>query len=174
MSEASKNEIGPKGQMVMGIVFMVGSLVVILIALSSMLGSSKEREAVDWPQIRGVVVESGASKFRESAQHGPNWAPYVRYEYEVDGRKYIGENYRFFPTTYKGLYKNKAEEMVRKYKPGGAMQVRVNPADASESVIVALKPRGKGSSYIAMGLSCIGLLVGGGLAWGGIKGMRAG
>jgi hypothetical protein len=40
-------------------------------------------------------------------------------------------------------------------------------------VIVALKPRGKGSSYIAFGFSCIGLLVGGALGWSGFKEMRA-
>lgn len=53
MSDSSKNEMGPKGQTIMGIVFMFGSLMVILVALSSMLGSSKEREAVDWPKVQG-------------------------------------------------------------------------------------------------------------------------
>jgi hypothetical protein len=173
MSEASKNEVGPKGQLIMGIAFMIGSLVVILVAMSSMLGSSKEREAVDWPKVQGVVLESGARTFRDSASHGPNWVPHVKYAYKVDDQNHIGENYRFFPITYEGLFKNRAEEMGNKYKPGGALMVRVNPNDASESVIVALKPRGKGSSYIGIGFSCIGLLVGGGLAWGGFKGMRA-
>jgi len=40
-------------------------------------------------------------------------------------------------------------------------------------LIVALRPRGKGSSHSAIGFSCIGLLVGGALGWGGFKGMRA-
>jgi hypothetical protein len=173
MSEASKNQVGPKGQMIMGIIFMVGSVGVILIALSSMLGSSKEREAVNWPKVQGVVLESGARRFRNSANHGPNWVPHVKYRYQVDGQNHIGENYRFFIVTYEGLYKSRAEEMSRKYKPKGPLMVRVNPEDASESVIVALPARGKGSSYIGIAFSCIGLLVGGGLAWGGIKGMRA-
>ena len=173
MSDSSKNEIGPKGQMIMGIVFIFGSLMLILVALSSMLGSSKEREAVDWPKVQGVVLESGVRKFRDSARHGPNWVPYVKYRYQVDGKNHVGENYRFFHITYEGRFKKAAEEMGSKYKPEGPLMVRVNPEDASESVIVALKPRGKGSSYIAIGFSCIGLLVGGALSWGGFKGMRA-
>ncbi|MDA7887531.1 DUF3592 domain-containing protein [bacterium] len=173
MSDSSKNEIGPKGQMIMGIVFMFGSLMVILVALSSMLGSSKEREAVDWPKVQGVVLESGARKFRESASHAPNWVPHVKYRYQVEGQNHIGENYRFFHITYEGRYKKSAEEMSSKYKPEAPLMVRVNPEDASESVIVALKPRGKGSSYIAFGFSCIGLLVGGALGWSGFKEMRA-
>lgn len=174
MSEASKNEVGPKGQMVMGIIFIIGSLVVILVAVSSMLGSSRERAAVDWPKVQGVVLESGARTFRDSASHGPNWVPHVKYRYQVDGKNYTSENYRFFSITYEGLYKGRAEEMSRKYKPEGPLMVRVNPEDASESVIVALPARGKGSSYIGIGFSCIGILVGGALAWGGFKGMRAG
>ena len=173
MSEASKNQVGPRGQMIMGIIFIIGSLVVIGVAVSAMLGSSREREAVNWPKIQGVVLDSGARTFRNSATHGPNWVPHVEYGYQVDGKNYTGENYRFFPTTYEGLYKNNAESMGKKYKPGGAVMVRVNPDDANESVIVAMKPRGKGSSYIAIGFSCIGILVGGALARGGIKGMRA-
>ena len=173
MSDSSKNEVGPKGQMIMGIVFMVGSLGVILIAWYSMLGSFKEREAVDWPKVQGVVLESGTRRFRDSAGHGRNWVPHVKYRYQVDGQKHIGENYRFLPITYEGMYKKRAEELGSKYKPKGPLMVRVNPEDSSESVIVALKPRGEGSSYIGIGFGCFGLLVGGALGWGGFKGMRA-
>ena len=171
---STQNEVGPKGQLVMGIVFVIGSLVVIGIAVSAMLGSSREREAITWPQVQGVVMASGSERFRDNVTHGRNWVPYVQYSYHVDGNDYSGDTYRFFPATYEGLFKNEAEKRGEQYRPGGGLQVRVNPDDPSDSVIVALPARGKGSSYIAIGVSCLGLLIGLALARGGLKGMRAG
>ncbi|MCH2161372.1 MAG: DUF3592 domain-containing protein [Phycisphaerales bacterium] len=170
---ASKNEVGPKGQMIMGIVFIIGSLVVTGLSLNDIFSNAREAAAAKWPQVSGKVIDSGARQLRnDSTPNARDWVPYVRYSYEVDGQGYTGENYRFYTSTQPGQSKVGAEKKGNTYKPGKALKVRVNPDDASESVIVATA-RTPVSSYITLVFSGIGILVGGALARGGIKGMRA-
>ena len=173
MSDAT-NKVGPTGMIVMGIIFVAVGIGVIFLGMNEVQTSRKKAAARDWPKINGVVVRSDVRQLRDtSIPNTRNWVPDLSYSYEVDGQQYMGENYSFMSWSRQGASKVAAQKLADKYKEGGNIVVRVDPADPTNSVIRA-DIQIPFMSYMLPVFGGLGVLAGLGLAGSGVKGKLAG
>lgn len=173
MSDES-NKVGPTGMIVIGIIFVIVGIGVIFLGMNEVETARKKAAAGDWPRISGVVLKADVRKVRDAGPNTEkNWEPDVSYSYEVDGRQYIGDTYTFTSLSNQGRSKVGARKLIEKYKEGGKIMVRVDPADPNSSVIVVHKQI-PFTSYILPVFGAVAVLAGLGLAGSGVKGKMAG
>lgn len=102
------------------------------------------RQARKWPAVKGTVVTSGLEKFRAASADGRRGAMMFKAK--------IGYTYRFNGVDYTGTVASLGGQVAstsdgavrrwaRRYEDGQAVDVYVNPANPSESV---LEPRARG------------------------------
>jgi hypothetical protein len=123
-----------------------GTLLLLLVA-------SAVREAVAmqrWPVAKGRVLSSKVEEYRAVAGAGnfgstrtrmTLYRPVVAYEYEAEGQHFRGDRIAQSPGMNRGI-PNFAEETVRRYPPGSAVDVRFNPRRPGESVLEPRVPAG--------------------------------
>ena len=105
-----------------------------------------------WPKASGVVTHS-----RERARHRTLEVD-IGYRYEVGGRTYVGNRYRF-QSWFVGVHaiSRDVEMTVGRYRHGDPVQVAVNPADPADSVlepgldVESLLPFGLGLGLLLLG-----------------------
>jgi hypothetical protein len=87
--------------------------------------------------IRGGMRQVGAADLilgaSGRASHGQTFTPVARYEYEVEGRKYVGERIR--PGYLKVGSIAAAQKILNPYPVGATVPVRYDPADPNSSVL---------------------------------------
>lgn len=87
-----------------------------------------------WPTAAGRVVESRTvRKFPFLAP--PQYAPLVRYEYEVDGRQHTGEVVQFGLARLRLWVEADAEAISAAYPAGAAVGVRYDPAAPARAAL---------------------------------------
>lgn len=174
MSDGTRNSVGPRGQMVIGAIFIVAAIVVGMLALGDLKVAQAEQAASGWPPVSGTVVSSGIRQLRGSnTPDSKDWVPDVRYTYEVDGERFSGDRYAFHTSSSRGQSKAAARIKAEKYVQGSALRVLVDPDDSSNSVIVA-SSMFPFQAWLFVAFSGLGGLVGLGLLGFGAKGMLAG
>lgn len=163
------NNLGPTGQIVMGVVFIIGCCIALLLGMNDLRLARAETAASEWPRVSGTVVHSGVRHLRDSSvPNSRGWVPDVTYTYEVDGEQYSGDRYGFYSSTDEGTMKVSAQKSADNYTEGGTLQVRVDPNDPSNSVIFARK-RTPFGSYIAFVVCAAGTVAGIVLIVGGVR-----
>lgn len=122
-------------------------------ALLLLLVLSALREAVAmkrWPVAKGRVLSSTVEKYRDSASAGnfggtrarmELYRPIIVYEYEVAGVVFKGSRIAQSPGINRGI-PDFAEQVVRRYSTGSAVDVRFNPKRPGESVLEPRVPLG--------------------------------
>lgn len=121
--------------------WMIGVIVPLLIAVA--VGTALLRQPTDPKPIPSSVTETWSTAVLLDLQiepkHGWSRVPKVevrvRYEYEVDGRRYVGTRYDSSgkPVVF-GTWNLQAMQFAERLK--GLKQVWYNPANPSESVLV--------------------------------------
>lgn len=88
-------------------------------------------EAQSWPTAPGTITATQIVK--GGTNRNPTFAPMVRYEFEVDGGKHLGERLR--PGYVKVGSRGAAERMLEPFPVGASVPVRYDPADPGSSLL---------------------------------------
>lgn len=97
---------------------------------------------------------------------GDTYSVAVRYAYEVDGKPYQGDRYRFFTGSTSG--RAGKERVVSALAPGSVAECWVNPADPTDAVL----DRGLGWEALLVLVPGVFVLVGGGGVFFGLRQWR--
>ena len=93
-------------------------------------GIGRQLRAVGFPTTFGTVTHSSVKISSDS--EGTSYHPEIRYEYALDGARFIGDRYRY---TFSTSGKKSAEQAVAVHPVGRTVTVYYNPADPSDSVL---------------------------------------
>src|SRR4051794_12175599 len=130
--------------------FVCGGFALMIIAI--VIAALREAIAMKrWPVAKGRVLESKVEEYRQSVGSSGSFAasparmtlyrPIVRYEYEVDGKRFRGNRMAQSPGWDRGVPAF-ADEIVRRYPSGSDIDVRYNPNRHDEAVLEPRVPRG--------------------------------
>ncbi|HXU30526.1 MAG TPA: DUF3592 domain-containing protein [Thermoanaerobaculia bacterium] len=119
--------------------------------------------ARSWREVPCTILESGVKA--HSGSDSTTYSVAVRYEYEVDGRLYRSDRYRFLGGSSSG-YEGKAE-VVAGFPVGSRKVCYVDPKDPSRAVL----DRSLGA-WVLLSLIPLGLI--GGSLWGIVWSFRGG
>ncbi|MFL6538561.1 MAG: DUF3592 domain-containing protein [Chthoniobacterales bacterium] len=142
--------------------FVCGGFALLIIAIVI----AALREAISmksWPVAKGSVLESKVEGYRQSAGSSGTFAssparmtlyrPVVRYEYEVDGKRFRGDQIAQSPGWNRAVPEF-AEKIVQRYPTGSDIDVHYNPKRHDQAVLEPRVPR----SWILALLIAVALL----------------
>lgn len=90
------------------------------------------RASKKWPAVQGKITSSGTAQMN-TLQGGPAYAASVKYEYEVDGKKYNADRISMGQYGTGGGGHAKAE--AAKYPAGKTVAVHYDPQNPSQAVL---------------------------------------
>lgn len=87
-----------------------------------------------WPHVNGKVISSVARSAQMKGRRGEfmSYWPEVRYEYEVNNVRFIGNRVRF---TERGMDEEETRKVVAAYPRGTTVTVWFSPSNAKASVL---------------------------------------
>jgi hypothetical protein len=85
-----------------------------------------------WPAVNGRIIDAGMKTCGKSGK--PDCHPIVKYEYEIDGRKYSGTVIN--PTKEGGYDEPEAKELLDQFGTGRIVQVYYDPKDPGSALLV--------------------------------------
>ena len=144
--------------------FVLGGFGLLIIAI--VIAALREAIAMkSWPVATGRIVESKVEEYRQSAGSSGTYAgsrarmtlyrPVVRYQYEVNGKRFHGDRIAQSPGWNRGVA-DFAAAVTQRYPVGSTVDVRYNPKRPNEAVLEPRTPR----SWIfalAIALALLGL-----------------
>lgn len=139
-----------------GCLLFLGLLVALGIGfLDCQIGSNLRLQlgARSWPKVVATVDSSRV--FVDDSGDGVSYIPKISYHYQVEGRSYVGDRVRwgFNFTTRKW-----ADQVVATRPVGGQVELAVNPANPSESVLMQGLEPGDGQAVLfLLPFNCIAL-----------------
>lgn len=86
--------------------------------------------SASWPTVKGKVQ---LSEVVMTLGKGPRFIADIRYDYEVEGRRYHGYVAHFSQSNYR--YSAQAQEVVNRYPLGSEVAVRYDPGDPRSAVL---------------------------------------
>jgi hypothetical protein len=132
--------LGRRGQRLLRLGLIVGALVCAGLGLSILattVQSRLEARAVErWPTTTGLVVESGVvyvGTHHNREGRRVTYEPRVRYEYAVDGRRYVGDRFAIEPPGRK--WREDADRLLDDVRVGMSVVVYYDPDDPADSVL---------------------------------------
>jgi len=89
-----------------------------------------------WPRTQGEFLESRVERERSSSTHGASitFAPRIRYQYEVQGRRFTSVKIAVGGTLDTSS-EERAAERTHRWPVGAAVPVFYNPRDPSEAYL---------------------------------------
>jgi hypothetical protein len=113
----------------------------------------KGRQTEMWLKRSGKIIESAVHS-RNDADRNTSYSPRIRYEYAFNEVKHIGnEIYHRSSPVYQT--DTEARNFVNKYPVGSTVEIRVNPRDVSESVLI---PGALPKIYILIATGVLGMI----------------
>ena len=85
-----------------------------------------------WEIIEGEIVASSVIDVSDTT--GERYLPSVRYQYQIDGQTYTGDQIDLRGTIYMGN-EEVAAERIRPYQVGDSVTLYANPANPAQSVL---------------------------------------
>jgi hypothetical protein len=107
--------------------------------------------SLSWLSCDGTVQHA---ETKQVGRRGSSYRPLIRYNYIVDGNRYVGDRYQYGGF---GLSWQTANKIVAEYPGGIAVKVYYSPSLPQQSVLV---PGRNWSSYLAIGLGTVFCLIG--------------
>lgn len=163
MVRRQNRKLGPVGSLILGAVLTAIGLFVALHFGKPVLDRAKASEA--WPTVPGVVTHSEVASHTSDGKR--MYRPDVRYDYEVDGRRYEGSTV-WFGGDYSSSSSGGARKVVARYPPGREVAVSYDPEAPYESV---LEPGAVFSSYAVLGIGALFAVIGVLVLLGGVLGV---
>lgn len=107
-------------------------------------------------QVEGTVQSTDVHE--RSTEGGEVYSPYVRYTYRYEGSQYTSRS--IYPGLNQRTFNNreKAEEVVSQYSPGGTTTVYVNQEDPSRAFLI--KDTQTFRPFLVMGGGVIFIVIG--------------
>jgi hypothetical protein len=105
---------------------ILAGLGLVFILIAALLNRHARRQ-LSWEQVPGVIEVSSVELLRE------NFAPSVKYSYEVRGRRYTGQRLRSLQIT--SSFRGPSERVAEAYPAGKQVTVYVNPLYPTDSVL---------------------------------------
>ncbi|HEY5722622.1 MAG TPA: DUF3592 domain-containing protein [Allosphingosinicella sp.] len=124
---------------------------------------AKANASETWPTAMGKVTRAEVLVEEDSDRDGGSttwYNPVVAYSYAVAGETIEGSRIRF--ANMRRGSRNKAEEVLARYRVGDSVTVRYNPEKPKEAVLESQRP---GPLYLVMALAGL-LFIAFGLVWG--------
>jgi len=90
----------------------------------------KAHQANEWPETKCKILSSKLKV--HSGDENDSYEPIIKFEYEVDNKKWVGDQASFNPITSTQRFAN---ELVQKFKAGSTAVCFFNPDDPSDSVL---------------------------------------
>ncbi len=115
-------------------------------------------------KLRGVVPEKLSSFAQHLSEEGPQPVLYnleAEYEYEVDGKKYLGQRI-FFADNTQEIERSEVDRIFERYLSKGEVTVHYNPNKPEESVLAPGTSWRTKATIILLVVVAIGLLSFGG------------
>lgn len=118
----------------------MGVIVIAFVAIGAFLlyrgfrNRSQGAAMQEWPATTGVIRESTVREIAGEGDEGWDHVPYIRYEYEVNGRPYVGSSLAA-GLMNTGAGEEAARQFVRDYPVGSTVTVWYNPRDPRQSAI---------------------------------------
>lgn len=141
-------------------------LIGIALLLWVILRARRYRKAKTWVRVPGTIVEIQVERRRKSAWYisFEYLFPHVRYEYEVDGKEYVGSRVSFDELN-EGVVSSSSQLYFQRWVPNCSVDVYVRPDEPSQSVLVpGLLATAKGY-YLAVLVGGALFLIGGAWSW---------
>jgi hypothetical protein len=95
-----------------------------------------------WPTAPGTVLSSEVERNKPLFGKDYQYAPKVRYAFEVAGKRYEGDMIQFGMGNL--IYSYQADEVVKPYPVGAAVTVHYDPADPKNAVLETSAKSGAG------------------------------
>ena len=115
----------------------------------------------DWPASQGKIIESEIeTRSSSSPRHGrtsrrdTDYSVRIRYSYEVAGQKLEGQRLQYGYKSHDE--RSSAKQEQSRYPSGKEVQVFYDPKNPKSSVLL----KGSGTSWLAMGLGFMALVLG--------------
>jgi hypothetical protein len=86
-----------------------------------------------WPTAEGTII-SAQVQTRRTRKRGTVHRPFVKYQYQVDGESYTA-NTLSYGNWYTTIGRSSADEKVKQYPAGSAVQVHYNPRKPAEAIL---------------------------------------
>lgn len=131
LDHLSRDKKNAKIIMLIGLVFFLAG-VWILGSFAFNLYSSLT--AKSWPRTEGTVLSRGVRKIDKKGSASDRYAPVIRYEYEVEGRRYTNDRYQFGKE--ERLSESTAGKIVSNYNKGETVEVFYHPEDPQKSTLL--------------------------------------
>jgi hypothetical protein len=128
--KARSNTIGGRivGFAFFGLFFVIGVTVSWFLAVRPL---QRILEARDWPAVECTILSSHVET--HDGDDGDTYSVAISYRYEVGGRTYTSDRYKFMAGSSSG-YAGKAE-VVAQHPPGSVTVCYVNPDDPTDTVL---------------------------------------
>jgi hypothetical protein len=100
-----------------------------------MAGRMSIRRAADsekWPVVQGVVLETSVAAVREEGRQ--RFRPSVRYNYEVDGKRYEGSRLQWASEGFRKF--TRARRLLDRYRTGNTVKVHYDPSRPATAVLL--------------------------------------
>jgi hypothetical protein len=111
-----------------------------------------------WPSVAGRVVHSDVARERRS--DGTRYWPDVRYEYEVDGRRYTSRQLTAWERRFSIKEAGAARRWADRYPEGSEVTVYYDPDDPHDGILEpGASRRDWAAFYVGVGLIVLGVLI---------------
>jgi hypothetical protein len=118
----------------LGMIALFFALIPIMAAVDGWNRYKSGKESLQWPSTEGVIFSSEViTDHGKSDDADPRHTAAITYGYSVDGYEYTGERVSVAGQTF--LDKNKAGNLVRRYKKGLRVKVHYDPKTPHVSVL---------------------------------------
>jgi hypothetical protein len=142
-----------------GVVLLILGPVLALFSAGLYLQS---RQALGWPTVDARVTQSQvdvskkASGFRRSrTSFADYYTAVIRYEYVVNGQRFIGRRVALDASPSSGFDREDAERWVRRYPVGATLRIHYSPHDPEQSVIDPSSDRASLGLVVGLGVLAI-------------------
>jgi hypothetical protein len=136
------------------LVFAAGGVYLIYRAVKS---TQESKASQSWPSTVGHVVEARVRESTSTDSDGDSqtrYSPYVKYEYDVAGRSYLGERLVFGPIATSPR-PNKIQAVLGRYPPGTQVTVYYDPENPKDAVLERRAGAVSASVIVGIALLCV-------------------
>lgn len=143
----------PFNSVCLAIIYIVFGLAVVFIGTRD---ASRGKQSESWPTTEGVITS--ASIRQRVVRATTKYIPEVSYTYTVEDTRHSGSRIQFGSPSSR--FRNSAERVLDRFRPGSTVPVSYNSKDHAESV---LKPGVRSIDWlfilVGLGSTCIGLFM---------------
>lgn len=111
----------------------------------------REKASLQWPSVSGKIMQS--EEVYVPGRHSGNYRADIAYTYEVNGRRHVSHQISLWSTNLGG-YSGITAAFVSNHPAGSTVDVRYDPANPQNAVLVPGADSGTYRLFVGMGALC--------------------